>query len=112
MDEELLDILTACPPPLPPKPPTAYDVTLALPDDWAAGNLVELQIRPGVINAPGGGLCATVSGRTMREDVWSVVPSVYSPDDCVRISEPNFEASLAVAVIAIFAVSTIRNWGK
>lgn len=88
-------------------PPT-WQLELALPDSWQAGQRLELVIAPGW--DPGfGGLCARVEGRTSEGDETSAPGVLLSSPHCFPVSEPPASALALGGLLAFAALVQVRR---
>jgi hypothetical protein len=107
-----IPIEAECPPIPPPRPYQGYDATIEAPEGVLVGDRWEIQVRPGVLNAPGGGLCASLRGRTLRGEQASSWAEIAQPDGCVAVPEPGIGLGLAVGCWLIVALALAPPLGR
>jgi len=77
----------------------AYDLTLALPADAQPGDGIVLEVRPGIYDRPGGGLCGVLRGRTERGGQASETVEIATDGSCLPVPEAGFVAGLLAGVL-------------
>lgn len=99
-------------------PRYGYDVSLEVPlapasaplSAWVPGDRIDVEIRPGILDQIGGGACGVLSGRATREGTpfsdWS---TLVQSENCVPVSEPGFNLSLLVSIVACACCARIRK---
>ena len=107
-----------CPPP-PSINRDGYDLILEVPDpsldqldrNWLAGDRIELQVRPGVINDAGGGKCGIWVGRAIRGGEWESAwtPSGLSHPECLPVPEPVGVTVWAIGMALLVALYRGRS---
>jgi len=106
--DDLLAAAAECPEttcPRPPDPP-GWNLVIAVPDPaWEAGTRIELDVRPGLRMAAGGGRCGILTARARRGDQVSPESSLTPDPDCVPVPEPGLWLGLAVGVLGVALAS-------
>ena len=98
-------ILSECPAPVPCEcpPQVGWDAELEVPgSSWSPGSVVRLEIRPGLVNGPGGGLCGIMRGEvTDPSGAQSEVALLSQPANCIPIPEPPVSLMLTTALVSV-----------
>ena len=98
----LEELLATCPPVPPPDPRPilgSYDIRLSWNPTSRLGDVIELEVRPGVLNQPGGGLCAALRARTVDGTAGSAWEEIASDASCVRVPEPDFAVGVLLGLL-------------
>lgn len=112
------DLVGQCPP-LPEPTPIhrdGYDLALMVPEptlttleqQWAPGDVIQLEVRPGTVNAAGGGACGRWRASTMRDGhrgAWTEWQG--SSVDCLPVPEPT-ELLIPLGVLAALVLARCR----
>ena len=84
--------------------PQGYDLTIEAPSDVRAGDVWQLEVRGGVLDQVGGGLCGVLRGRTVRAGEGGEWSEIAQPSGCVPVPEFEFGSALTVGVVWLVAL--------
>lgn len=96
----LAQLVPTCPAP-PVSPPMGYDIRVAPGPDAASIDWIDLEVRPGILDQAGGGLCARVRAQNLRTGEASGWVEIVSEAPCVAVPEPGISTGLLVAVFVM-----------
>lgn len=95
----------------PTPPPREWIVEIEVPSEgvlWQPGDRIELQIRAGVLQQPGGGACGIVAQRTTRgadESAWGLLDT-GAP---CAVPEPPAAEAVAIGLVLLLALARRRR---
>jgi len=117
---DIFAALSECPTPPPPTPPVrdGYDLSLMVPDPtmstlesaWLPNDIISLEVRPGTVNAPGGGSCGLWRGQSHRGgsvSEWTEWQGSHA--QCVAVTEPGFTVGLILGLLVVTALRLLSD---
>lgn len=104
-----------CPAPIPCPPREGWDLAIEVPaEGWPPGTRVDLHVRPGIIDLPGGGACGILTGQALSLDgQTSTQVELPQPPACVAVAEPSIAAGLILGLLLVVLITRRRSrWGS